>query len=386
MLIKEIINEVKIDNENGWGSTPNNSNVDYMGIRVLMKPSVFLKLAAPIGEPTSKTQIKQHIKQNGAVASPFLLVDIPDEWLYDDVYDKPAAIVGHEGRNRMLAIQEIDGDDPVEVHVFPVGLRNRHLTEPILQALNTKLYPERVKTYALPGPFFQLTGSLEEDWKKKVAAGAMAAAALGTGIWDKFTTPEPKQVSTQSVPKPEPKPLPQAAPKLTTNQSNKQYLLQFLTQSGMKGAELVAFFAQSAHETQNFTLMTEKGNKDWFKNYDPQFNPKNAKIIGNTKPGDGEKYKGRGYLHLTGRYNYRAAGKALGLPLEEHPELLENPEIAAKASLWYWNTRVKPKVKDFTDVAQVTRPINRKLHNLPARKAQYKKWRIYFANQSKDNK
>ena len=44
------LDEYKLDNERGLGSTPNNSNIDYMGFRTMMKPSVFLKLAKPLPE------------------------------------------------------------------------------------------------------------------------------------------------------------------------------------------------------------------------------------------------------------------------------------------------------------------------------------------------
>src|SRR5262245_26962014 len=52
-----------------------------------------------------------------------------------------------------------------------------------------------------------------------------------------------------------------------------------------------------------------------------------AKRLGNTQEGDGWKYHGRGYVQLTGRDNYAAAGKALGLDLINHPELAADREI-----------------------------------------------------------
>jgi putative chitinase len=105
-----------------------------------------------------------------------------------------------------------------------------------------------------------------------------------------------------------------------------------------------------------------------FRKYDPKFAPRKAKALGNTKAGDGARYKGRGYIQLTGRYNYKRAGKALGLPLEEKPELAENPEVAAKVAVWFWQQRVQPKVNNFNDVRAVTKPINPGLNGLQDRK------------------
>ena len=113
-------------------------------------------------------------------------------------------------------------------------------------------------------------------------------------------------------------------------------------------------------------------NKKYFtKLYDILGNPAKAKVLGNLRPGDGERYKGRGYIQLTGHENYRNAGKALGLPLEQKPELAERPEIAAKIAVWFWQNRVKPQVDNFADTAQATKPINPAMKGLQDRKDKF---------------
>ncbi|MFM0300384.1 hypothetical protein PQQ99_09720 [Paraburkholderia sediminicola] len=61
--------------------------------------------------------------------------------------------------------------------------------------------------------------------------------------------------------------------------------------------------------------------------------------MGNIDPGDGYKYRGRGAIQLTGKDNYAAASKALGIDLVNNPDLLKDPNVSAKAALWYWNSR-----------------------------------------------
>jgi putative chitinase len=59
--------------------------------------------------------------------------------------------------------------------------------------------------------------------------------------------------------------------------------------------------------------------------------------MGNTLPGDGYRYRGRGYIQITGRDNYTAIGRALDIDLVAHPEKLLDPPIAMAASLAYWD-------------------------------------------------
>ncbi len=138
--------------------------------------------------------------------------------------------------------------------------------------------------------------------------------------------------------------------------------------AGMSDIEIKAFLAQANHESHNFASTKEYGSKRYFRrNYDIKHNPRVAKLLGNTEPGDGIKYHGRGYLQITGRYNYAAAEKALGLPLLDHPELLEDPKIAAEASVWFWLWRVRENVRNMYDVKEVTYMINKELTDLEKR-------------------
>ncbi len=61
--------------------------------------------------------------------------------------------------------------------------------------------------------------------------------------------------------------------------------------------------------------------------------------LGNTQPGDGARYHGRGYIQLTGRANYRAYGQKLGLPLEQNPDLALRPDVAARILVEYFRER-----------------------------------------------
>ena len=130
------------------GTTGFNMDVDYRGFRVMMKPSTYLKLAThlPRDRASSADGLKQYIQGGGKVASPFLWLQFPDEWRDDD-YSQPAHVVGHEGRNRMYAIMELYGDNPIEVHIIPSydrgEFRTRNYVPEMLDALNKGIKAER---------------------------------------------------------------------------------------------------------------------------------------------------------------------------------------------------------------------------------------------------
>lgn len=211
-------------------------------------------------------------------------------------------------------------------------------------------------------------------WAKVAGAGAaLGAAAFGLSQkgQDAGQTKDPEMVYVQDE------------PKIVADPSVVQEMLSLLKTprgialvrearaAGMKGRELSQFLAQCAHESLNFGVLRELGDQNYFKRYDIKYAPERAKRLGNLRPGDGFKYIGRGFIQLTGRENYRRAGRALGLPLEEQPELVEKPDIAAKVAIWFWQHRVQPKVDDYSDTRSATKPINSGLKALDDRHEKY---------------
>lgn len=172
MKLWDFLQEAKIDNRQGLGNVPDNQNVDYLGLRVLMKPTVFLRLAATLyrEQASSTDYIKQHLQQGGAIASPWLVIDIPQAWEQAD-FQQPAQVTGHEGRNRMYAVLETEGDEPIECHLFfSHGLRNRHILPSWIDKLNERLIPQR-SNKAILGPFFTKAAAITEKTTRTTPQG-----------------------------------------------------------------------------------------------------------------------------------------------------------------------------------------------------------------------
>jgi predicted chitinase len=91
--------------------------------------------------------------------------------------------------------------------------------------------------------------------------------------------------------------------------------------------QLAYALATVFHETaQTMEPITEYGSSSYFDKYEPGTDI--GDTLGNTEPGDGEKYKGRGYVMITGRANYQRAQDEIGVPLIDQPELACDRDIA----------------------------------------------------------
>jgi putative chitinase len=93
--------------------------------------------------------------------------------------------------------------------------------------------------------------------------------------------------------------------------------------------------------------------------------------LGNTEPGDGVRFKGRGLIQLTGRANYLKYGQAIGKDLvtnDHWKQLAEDPDLAVDVACWYWDTHELNQCADQDDVTTITKRINGGLNGLESRK------------------
>jgi putative chitinase len=160
---------------------------------------------------------------------------------------------------------------------------------------------------------------------------------------------------------------------------------------------LAHFLAQCAHESGNFKFMTEnlnysaKGLMGVFKKYFPteavakQYERKPEKIAnrvyasrmgnGDEASGEGAKFKGRGYIQLTGKQNYSAFDKVVDEDILAQPELIATKYPLLSAA-WFWDSR---KLNALADggatnqvVTSITKKVNGGTHGLEDRISKFK--------------
>lgn len=175
--------------------------------------------------------------------------------------------------------------------------------------------------------------------------------------------------------------------------ANRAALVEAMNGAGIKDPqEQAMFMAQMDHESGGFKSYEENlnygaaGLRKTFGKYfktdaEAQQYARNPEAIankvyggrmGNTEAGDGWKFRGRGAVQLTGRDNYTAAGKALGLDLVGNPDLAKDPAVAAKVATWYWKQRNLGMLAQDGNVEGVTRKINGGTNGLADRAQKYR--------------
>lgn len=109
------------------------------------------------------------------------------------------------------------------------------------------------------------------------------------------------------------------------------------------------FLSQVLHESMNLYYVKEIASGKAYEG---------RKDLGNINAGDGVRYKGRGFIQITGRANYASLSKDLGVDFISNPELLETPEYAALSAGWFWNKKGLNKLADKDDAIGITKIIN----------------------------
>jgi putative chitinase len=123
---------------------------------------------------------------------------------------------------------------------------------------------------------------------------------------------------------------------------------------------LTEFMGECAHETGGWQWMAEIASGAAYEG---------RRDLGNTQPGDGRRFKGRGLIQLTGRANYTRAAQETGLPLLQKPELLEQPDNAVLAACLYWRWRGLNELADAGQSDTITRRINGGINGIEDRRA-----------------
>lgn len=130
------------------------------------------------------------------------------------------------------------------------------------------------------------------------------------------------------------------------------------------------FFAQLGHESGGFKYMEEIASGAGYEG---------RADLGNTQPGDGKRYKGRGPIQLTGRANYRDYGRELGIDLESHPEIAALPSLGLLTAITYWKRKGLNAFADADDVTTITKRINGGLNGFDDRKQRLAAMKALFS-------
>lgn len=114
-------------------------------------------------------------------------------------------------------------------------------------------------------------------------------------------------------------------------------------------ARQAAFLAQVGHESGRLVYVREIATGQAYEG---------RKDLGNVKVGDGRRFKGRGLIQLTGRFNYAKCAAAFGVDCINKPELLEQMPYCAYTAAWFWSVNGLNPLADASKFEAITRRIN----------------------------
>lgn len=179
---------------------------------------------------------------------------------------------------------------------------------------------------------------------------------------------------------------PVAAPLSRSASANEQYLKNVLIAGGVTDPiKLAAWMAQCKHESGGFRYLKEFASGNAYEG---------RRDLGNTQPGDGPRFKGRGFIQCTGRNNYASMSRYFRQDFVSNPQLVEQLEWAAKSVLWFFNVYKTPGFKNRTmrqpyrdttafwsDIVSVTALVNGGQNGLADRRQAFEYYRVKFTTE-----
>jgi putative chitinase len=145
--------------------------------------------------------------------------------------------------------------------------------------------------------------------------------------------------------------------------------LPFLNQA-MREADIqtptrqAVFLVQLAHVSGDLRHFEEQASGDAYEG---------RRELGNIEPGDGRRYKGRGPFPLVGRTRYRAAGRALGVDLENQPSRAADPDVGFRLAAWFWRGNGLNRLADEGNLSAITRLLNGPARAISELEARYRR-------------
>ena len=133
-------------------------------------------------------------------------------------------------------------------------------------------------------------------------------------------------------------------------------LIPTLERFDINTIDRIAYWAgQCCIESDQFATTVEYASGDAYEG---------AARLGNTEPGDGRRFKGRGLIQLTGRANYERASVALGVDFVGNPSLAAEPRYAVLTAGWFWQDKHLNALADLDEdtdppkIERITRKVN----------------------------
>ena len=140
-----------------------------------------------------------------------------------------------------------------------------------------------------------------------------------------------------------------------------KYMEQYAITGKMRES---AFIAQILHESGAFHYTEEIASGKAYEG---------RKDLGNTSKGDGQKYKGRGFIQITGKANYAKLSNYIGFDFISHPQQLSKSPYCVQSACWFWATKGLNCLADKGDFKHITRIINGGLNSYSERLEYYNK-------------